>query len=65
MAKKYITEVDVPKPGDLGGTPWLVRGLHGITVVFGKNGSGKSRFLRSWRDQNPDCELLPVQWTPA
>lgn len=49
-----MTDIDVPKPGDLGNTPWRVRGLRSITVVFGKNGSGKSRFLRAWRDQNPD-----------
>ncbi|NOT54800.1 MAG: AAA family ATPase [Deltaproteobacteria bacterium] len=54
MANIYITDIAVVKPADLGPTPWRVQGLRAITIVFGKNGSGKSRFLRAWRDQNPD-----------
>lgn len=52
MSKVYFSEVSVQKPGDLGPGPWVLRGLKGVTVIFGKNGSGKSRLLRAWRDQD-------------
>jgi predicted ATPase len=55
MAVGYVMNVDVPKPADLGAAPWNVRDAKPITIVFGKNGSGKSRFLRAWRDMDPDC----------
>lgn len=55
MAVSYVTDIQIPKPPDMGPTPWIVRDAKSITVVFGKNGSGKSRFLRAWRDLDPDC----------
>lgn len=53
MSKPYLTEIDVPRPGALGGGTWALRRMTGITVLFGKNGSGKSQLLRAWRDQDP------------
>jgi hypothetical protein len=46
----YFAEVTIAKPGDLGGGHWKLTNLSGLTVLFGKNGSGKSRLLRAWRD---------------
>jgi len=49
----YFKEITVPKPNDLGGGNWNLSGLIAITTLFGKNGSGKSRLLRAWRDRDP------------
>lgn len=54
MAECYIANAEISKPRDLGASPWKLSGLQPITVIFGKNGSGKSRLLRAWRDANPD-----------
>lgn len=51
--KVYIGNIAVPKPGDLGGGQWKLSNLTAFTILFGKNGSGKSRLLRAWRDQEP------------
>jgi len=48
----YITEIQVPRPSQLGGDHWHLEGFTDITVLFGKNSSGKSLLLRAWRDQN-------------
>lgn len=48
----YRTNVKVPRIGPLGGGEWELTGLTAVTVLFGKNGSGKSVLLRNWRDQN-------------
>lgn len=53
MTRPYLPTIDIPKPGDLGTGHWNLSSLTTITVLFGKNGSGKSRLLRSWRDQDP------------
>ncbi len=45
--KLYEQSVEIPSP--LGGQ-WRLRKLTELTVLFGKNGSGKSLLLRSWRD---------------
>ena len=50
MHDPYFRELEIPKPADLGGGPWKLVGLTAITTLFGKNGSGKSRLLRTWRD---------------
>jgi hypothetical protein len=47
----YQREVVVPRPHLPGGREWRISGLNGITVLFGKNGAGKSVLLRSWRDR--------------
>jgi hypothetical protein len=50
----YRTEHSIERPQYLGGQQWQLRGLTDITVLMGKNGSGKSVLLRAWRDQSPD-----------
>jgi predicted ATP-dependent endonuclease of OLD family len=52
MAHVYEQEVRVNRPPFLGGDAWHLRGLNAITVIFGKNGSGKSLLMRAWRDLN-------------
>jgi energy-coupling factor transporter ATP-binding protein EcfA2 len=54
--KVYSSEIEVPRPADLGvtGGTWKLRKLTELTVIFGKNGSGKSRLLRAWRDLSPN-----------
>lgn len=54
MHDPYVTDIDVPRPADLGGGAWKLVNLTSITVLFGKNGSGKSRLLRLWRDKDPN-----------
>ena len=49
-----IENVEIPKPGHLGAGPWQLSGLRQLSVLFGKNGSGKSLLLRHWRDQQPE-----------
>ncbi len=50
--KSYVTEMEITRPPFLGGGSWKLSGLTPIVVVFGKNGSGKSKLLRAWRDAN-------------
>jgi predicted ATPase len=54
MADPHYTEIVVNRPGDIGGGEWRLTGLTNLVAVFGKNGSGKSRLLRSWRDNHWD-----------
>ncbi|GAO54553.1 AAA family ATPase [Novosphingobium sp. MD-1] len=54
MAIPQIKDVVIPRPGDLGGGEWRLNSLTSLVAVFGKNGSGKSRLLRAWRDSAPD-----------
>ncbi len=49
----YTTSVTVPRDGHLGGGAWNLTDLRDITVIVGKNGSGKSLLLRGWRNQSP------------
>jgi predicted ATPase len=49
----YVAEGTVPRPLYLGTEPWSLRGLTDVTVIFGRNGSGKSQLLRRFRSQNP------------
>lgn len=46
----YLANVNIPRPAFLGDGSWNLSGLTAVTVVFGKNGSGKSKLLRAWRD---------------
>ena len=50
----YQDNVAVDRIGALGGGQWVLQKLTDVTVLFGKNGSGKSLLLRAWRDQNHD-----------
>jgi predicted ATPase len=43
----YETSLSVGKPGHLGAENWDLRDLNHITVIFGRNGAGKSALLRS------------------
>lgn len=42
--------ITIERPDFLGGGSWVINGLNAITVVLGRNGSGKSQLLRSLRD---------------
>jgi predicted ATPase len=44
----------------LGGGTWELRGLNEITVVLGRNGSGKSQLLRGLRDRAPSSSHYVV-----
>lgn len=54
MRNPYLTELTVQKPAHLGPDAWELSNLNSVTVVFGKNGSGKSLMLRSWAEQSPE-----------
>ncbi len=44
----------IPRIPQLGGENWILEGMTDFTILFGKNGSGKSVLLRAWRDKYPD-----------
>lgn len=46
----YLTEISVERHAALGGGQWTLTRLSPITIIFGKNGSGKSLLLRTLRD---------------
>ncbi len=48
----HFTELSIPRPAYLGGETWELQNLSEVTVLFGKNGSGKSVLLRAWRDKS-------------
>jgi len=50
----HVANAVIPRITQLGGGNWNVGGLTDVTVFFGRNGSGKSVMLRSWRDQSPE-----------
>ncbi len=50
----HINEITIPRISQLGGGDWRLENLTEVTVLFGRNGSGKSVMLRSWRDQSLD-----------
>ena len=50
----HESEARVQRPPFLGGGEWHIAPLRPLTVLFGKNGSGKSIFLRLWRDLAPE-----------
>ncbi|GIL01595.1 MAG: hypothetical protein BroJett030_14940 [Alphaproteobacteria bacterium] len=52
MHEPYVKQIEIKKPADLGPGRWNLTGLTAITTLFGKNGSGKSRLLRAWRDSD-------------
>jgi len=64
MHQPHFTEIEIAKPSDLGGGSWKLSKLSVITVLFGKNGSGKSRLLRAWRDKDPsNCHYIVPERT--
>ena len=54
MREPYRTSITASRPAPLGGGDWSITNLKSITILFGKNGSGKSLLLRSLRDQSVD-----------
>lgn len=46
----HFSEISIPRIKPLGGGNWQLKNLTNVTVLFGKNGSGKSIMLRAWRD---------------
>ncbi len=44
---KYFEELNIARPVHLGGNQWELKELNEITILFGKNGSGKSQLLRT------------------
>lgn len=52
MALYFKRFENIPRPGYLGGGTWTLENLNEITVIFGKNGTGKSMLLRKLRDTN-------------
>lgn len=46
--------LDIPRPPHLGGGVWNLRQLTPISIILGKNGSGKSQLLRAIKDMNHD-----------
>jgi len=49
-----LYELEVTRPKHLGGNIWKLQKLTPITIVLGRNGSGKSQLLRGIRDKNLD-----------
>jgi ABC-type cobalamin/Fe3+-siderophores transport system ATPase subunit len=49
----YKNAITVARNDYLGGGSWTLTNLRDITVVVGKNGSGKSLLLRAWRNAAP------------
>jgi len=47
-----IRELAATKPPFLGSGSWNLKALSDITVIFGRNGSGKSQLLRTLRNNN-------------
>ncbi len=50
----YLKTHTMPRIGALGAGFWTLNGMTDFTVLVGKNGSGKSVLLRSWRDQDQE-----------
>ena len=53
MYKLYESDVIIPRPVWLNYSNWSLSKLTTFSVLFGKNGSGKSLLLRQWRDSDP------------
>lgn len=48
----HTASVEIPRIPQLGGGNWKIENLTEVTVLFGRNGSGKSVLLRAWRDKS-------------
>ena len=55
-----VYDLEITRPPFLGDGKWFLKNLNPITVIFGKNGSGKSILLRNIRDQEPDLRNYSV-----
>jgi predicted ATPase len=49
----YRDNIELDKPKHLGEGKWYLNNLNQITILFGKNGSGKSLLLRSIANNKP------------
>jgi len=49
---EILPDLEVVKPQYLGGGNWVLKKMTPITIIFGKNGSGKSILLRTIRSKN-------------
>ncbi len=54
MSQDTIYTLKINRSSHLGGGFWDLKNLTPITVIFGKNGSGKSILLRKIRDIDPE-----------
>lgn len=43
----YFNQLEAQRPPHLGGDQWILKNLTDVTVLFGRNGSGKSALLRA------------------
>lgn len=50
----YKRKIQINRLPQLGGDQWSLDNLTDVTIILGKNGSGKSVLLRGWRDINPE-----------
>ena len=50
----HLNEIKINRPAHLGGGNWELKDLNNITIILGKNGSGKSVLLRTLRDQHKE-----------
>lgn len=50
----HYKELIINKPGFINGDQWALKNLNDITVILGKNGSGKSILLRNIRNELKD-----------
>jgi ATPase subunit of ABC transporter with duplicated ATPase domains len=48
----HNNRVEAPRPNPEPAGRWVLENLNHLTVIFGRNGSGKSQLLRFIRDQN-------------
>ena len=46
----YLPTIQIARPNYLKGGQWILEGLNEVTVLFGRNGSGKSNLLRALRE---------------
>lgn len=49
----YEKSFTIDRPQHLGSGKWVLENITDITILFGRNGSGKSQLLRLLRDQDP------------
>lgn len=61
----HFASLSVTQPPYLGGGTWILEHLNHITVLFGKNGSGKSVLLRNLLSQAPNNRHLALPERPG
>ncbi len=54
----FLEKISIEKPSYLGRDNWELKNLNEITIIFGKNGSGKSLLLKSLLNQKNDSRHL-------